>query len=140
MNFDCPLPLSCIFDSNLVPGNYTYMNSVQPALLEHILERISVGVLILDCVSLRILYVNTYLQSILPSSWQVQNLTGYSLRDILPDEEFKIVEPILQEVCLTGRDITFADVPYEGFLETRGRTYWNITIEHPQKHSFNEST
>ncbi|MGZ6385529.1 MAG: PAS domain-containing protein, partial [Ktedonobacteraceae bacterium] len=108
------------------------MNSLQPALLEHILERISVGVLILDCVSLRILYVNTYLQSILSSSWQVQNLTEYSLRDILPDEEFKIVEPILQEVCLTGRDITFADVPYEGFLETRGRTYWNITIEHPQ--------
>ena len=132
MNFDCPLPLSCIFDSKLVPGNYTYMNSVQPALLEHILERISVGVLILDCVSLRILYVNTYLQSILPSSWQAQNLIGYSLRDILPDEEFKIVEPILQEVCLTGRDNTFSDVPYEGFLETRGRTYWNISIEHPQ--------
>ena len=60
MNFDCSLLPSYIFDSKLVPGNYTFMNSVQPALLEHILERISVGVVILDCVSLRILYVNTY--------------------------------------------------------------------------------
>ena len=108
------------------------MNSIQPALLEHILGRISVGVVILDCVSLRILYVNTFLQTLLPSSWQVQSLIGYSLKDILPDEEFKIIEPILQEVCLTGRETTYSDVPYEGFLEARGRTYWHISIEHPQ--------
>ena len=138
MNFDCPLPLSCIFDSNLVPGNYIYMNSVQPALLEHILERISVGVLILDCVSLRILYVNTYLQSILPSSWQIQNPTGYSLRNILPDEEFKIVKPILQEVCLTGRDITLAMSHMKDFWRRKtGRTYWHITVERPQSTTFN---
>ena len=114
MNFDCPLPPSCIFDSKLVPGNYTSMNSVQPALLEHILERISVGVVILDCISLRILYVNTYLQTLLPSSLQAQSLIGHSLKDILPDEEFKIIEPILQEVCSTDREATFSDVPYEG--------------------------
>jgi PAS domain S-box-containing protein len=116
------------------------MNSIQPALLEHILERISVGVVILDCVSLRILYVNTYLQTLLPSSWQAQSLIGYSLKDILPDEEFKIVEPILHEVCSTDRETTFSDVPYEGFLEARGRTYWHISIEHPQSTLSNKAS
>src|SRR5438876_3564526 len=108
------------------------MNSVQPALLEHILERIPVGVVILDCTSLRILYSNTYLQSLLPSPWHTQSLIGHSLREIVSHEEYKIVEPLIQEVCLTGRDVTFSDIPYEGFLETRGRTYWHISIELPQ--------
>src|SRR5439155_21474714 len=123
---------SSLFNSKSVPGNYTFMNSVQPALLEHILEHMSVGVVILDCRSLRILYINTYLQSLLPSPWHIQSLIGHSLRDIVPDEEYKIVEPILQDVCLTGRGVTFSDIPYDGFLETRGRTYWHIAIELPQ--------
>lgn len=106
------------------------MNSVQPALLEQILERISVGVAMLDCASLRIQYVNTYLQSLFPPPWQTRSLAGHSLRDILPREELKIVEPILSEICSTGRGATFTDFPYEGFLETRGRTYWHIAIEH----------
>src|SRR6266699_2180796 len=107
------------------------MNAVQPALLEHILERIPVGVVILDCTSLRILYSNTYLQSLLPSPWHTQSLIGHSLREIVPHEEYKIVEPLIQEVCLTGRGVTFSDIPYEGFLETRGRTYWHVSIEFP---------
>lgn len=129
MNFDCPLPPSCMFDSQLVSGNYRSMNSVQPALLEHILERMPVGVLILDCASLRILYVNPYLQSLLPSPWQLQNPVGQNLRDILSSEELKIVEPIVQEVCSTNRRTSFSDIPYEGFLETRGRTYWHVSFE-----------
>ena len=108
------------------------MNSVQPTLLEHILERMLVGVVILDCSSLRILYINSYLHSLLPLPLHTQSLIGHSLRDILPDEEYKIVEPIIQEVCLTGRGATFSDIPYEGFLETRGRTYWHISVERPQ--------
>jgi len=99
------------------------MNSVQPALLEHILERMPVGVVILDCTSLRILYINTYLQSLLPLPWHSQRLIERSLRDIVPVEEYKLVEPIIREVCLTGRGVTYTDIPYEGFLETRGRTY-----------------
>ena len=108
------------------------MNSVQPALLEHILERMPVGVVILDCTSLRILYINTYLQSLLPLPWHSQSLIERSLRDIVPVEEYKLVEPIIREVCLTGRGVTYTDIPYEGFLETRGRTYWHISIELPQ--------
>ncbi len=105
------------------------MNSVQPALLEHILERMQVGVVILDCTSLRILYINTYLQSLLPLLWRSESPIEHSLRDIVPDEEYKLVEPIIHEVCSTGRGATFSDIPYEGFLETRGRTYWQISIE-----------
>ncbi len=105
------------------------MNSVQPTLLEHILERMPVGVAILDCTNLRILFMNTYLQSLLPSSWPTQSLIGHRLRDIVSDEEYKIAEPLIQEVCLTGRKATFSDIPYEGFLEIRGRTYWHISIE-----------
>ena len=108
------------------------MNSVQPALLEQILERMQVGVVILDCTSLRILYINTYLQSLLPLPWRSQSLIEHSLHDIVPDEEYKLVEPILQEVCSTGRGVTVSDIPYEGFLETRGRTYWQISIDLPQ--------
>jgi signal transduction histidine kinase len=105
------------------------MNSVQPALLEHILERMPIGVVILDCTSLQILYINSYLQSLLPLPWRSQSLIEHSLRDIVPDEEYKLAEPILQEVCSTGRGVTFSDIPHEGFLETRGRTYWQISIE-----------
>ncbi len=116
------------------------MNSVQPTLLEYILERMPVGVVNIDCTSFRILYVNTYLQSLLPPPWQTQNLFGHSLRDILPNEEFKIVEPILQEICSTGRGATFSDIPYEGFLETRGRTYWHISIEPAQSTLLNRTS
>src|SRR5438477_9112529 len=106
MKFDCPSPASSFLNSQLIPGNYTSMNSVQPALLEHILERIPVGVVILDCTSLRILYLNTYLKSLLPSPWHFQSPIGRSLRDIMSYEEYKIVEPLLQEVCLTGQSAT----------------------------------
>jgi PAS domain S-box-containing protein len=114
------------------------MNSVQPALLEHILERMPVGIVILDSTSLRILYINTYLQSLLPSPWHTYSPIDHSLRDIMPDEEYKIVEPLIQDVCLTGRGVTFSHIPYEGFLETRGRTFWHITIELPQSALYEE--
>ena len=105
------------------------MNSVQPALLEHILERMPVGVVILDCTSLRVLYLNTYLQSLLPPPWHTQSPIGYRLHEVVPYDVHKIAEPLIQQVCSTGRSVTFSDIPYEGFLETRGRTYWHISIE-----------
>src|SRR5215467_4412460 len=123
------IPCTLIVSKLRVPGNYTFMNSVQPALLENILERMPVGVVILDCSSLHIQYINAYLQSLLPSPWHIQNPIGRSLQDLMSDEEYKILEPIIQEVCLTGREVTFSDIPYEGFLETRGRTYWHISID-----------
>ncbi len=105
------------------------MNSVQPALLELILERMPIGVVIIDCTSLRILYLNTYLQSLLPPPWHTQNAIGHRLNEVVPYDVYKIAEPLLQQVCLTGRSVTFSDIPYEGFLETRGRTYWHVSVE-----------
>jgi len=105
------------------------MNSVQPALLELILERMPVGVVIIDCTSLRVLYLNTYLQSLLPPPWHTQSPISHKLNDVLPYDVYKIAEPLMQQVCSTGQSITFSDIPYEGFLETRGRTYWHVSIE-----------
>jgi PAS domain S-box-containing protein len=105
------------------------MNSVQPALLEHILERMPVGVAILDCSNYHVLYINTYLHSLLPSPWHSQSPTGYRLSEVVPFEAYNIIEPPIQHVCSTGQAMTFTDIPYEGFLETRGRTYWHVSIE-----------
>ena len=108
------------------------MNSVQPALLEQILERIPVGIVILDCSSFRILYMNTYLQSLLPPPLHALPLIDHNLRDILSEVEYKLVDPIIREICETGQQASFSNIPYEGFLESRGRTYWHITIERIQ--------
>ncbi len=115
----------------MVPRNYTYMNSVQPALLERILERMPVGVVVIDCTSLRVLYINSYLQSVLPPPWHTQSPIGHRLNEVVPYDVYKIAEPLMQQVCSTGRSVTFSDIPYEGFLETRGRTYWHVSIEFP---------
>jgi PAS domain S-box-containing protein len=105
------------------------MNPAQPALLEHILERMPVGVAILDCTDLRILYVNSYLLSLLDPVWRSQSIMGRTLDEVVPHEVRKAAEPLLRQVCSTGRGLIFSDLPYEGFLETRGRTYWQVSIE-----------
>lgn len=105
------------------------MNPAQPALIEHILERMPVGVAILDCTDLRFLYVNAYLLSLLDSPWRAHSVIGHTLGDVVPDEVLRAAEPLLRQVCATGQPLTFSDIPYEGFLETRGRTYWHVSIE-----------
>jgi len=105
------------------------MNQAQLALLEHILERMPVGVAILDCTNLRFLYVNSYLLSFFDLSWHSQSIVGRTFDEVVPQEVRKIAEPHLQQVCSTGQRLTFSDLPYEGFLEKRGRTYWKVSIE-----------
>jgi PAS domain S-box-containing protein len=105
------------------------MNQAQPALLEHILEGMPVGVAILDCTDLRFLYVNSYLLSLLDPRWHSQSVVGRTFNEVIPQEVRKLAEPHLQQVCLTGQRLTFSDLPYEGFLEKRGRTYWQVSIE-----------
>jgi PAS domain S-box-containing protein len=105
------------------------MNPAQPALLEHILERMPVGVAILDCTDLRFLYINAYLLSLLDPPWHTHSAIGHTLGEVVPDEVLRVAEPLLRQVCTTGHRLTFSEIPYEGFLETRGRTYWHISIE-----------
>ncbi len=105
------------------------MNLAQPALLEHILERMPVGVAILDCTDLRILFINSYLQSLLDQPWRTLSPIGHTLGQVAPYEVQKVAEPLIRQVCSTGQNVTLSDLPYEGFLETRGRTYWHVSIE-----------
>lgn len=102
--------------------------AVQP---EHILRYLTVGVAILDTTSLRILYINPYLHSLLEKPWNERDIVGLSIQDILPKETYALVFPLLQRVVATGEGIHLPEVPYEGYLEERGRTYWEIGIERP---------
>ncbi len=97
--------------------------------LQHILERMTVGVAILDCTTLRVLYANSYLISFCPEPWQTLGLMGRHAREILPADIFRLAEPLFQQVCADGQKVSLAEIPYEGFLETRGRTYWRISLE-----------
>ncbi|HJT56151.1 MAG TPA: histidine kinase dimerization/phospho-acceptor domain-containing protein, partial [Ktedonobacteraceae bacterium] len=105
------------------------MQPEQSARLEHILKYMPVGVASLDCTDLRLLYINSYFVSLLSQSWQARRAVGHTLEEVLPDELRGVIEPEARAVCATGQGIVLLDIPYEGFLETRGRTYWRISIE-----------
>ena len=105
------------------------MQPEQSARLEHILKHMPVGVASLDCTDLRLLYINSYFVSLLSQSWQARSAIGHTLEEVLPDELRGVIEPEARAVCATGQGIVLLDIPYEGFLETRGRTYWRISIE-----------
>ncbi len=98
--------------------------------LEYILGNVAVGVAILDPTSLRILYVNSYLDSLLDKSWSSQDLRQYSVEEVLPPNLGTIVIPLLKHVAESKEPIQHSEVPYEGFLESRGRTYWRVAIEY----------
>lgn len=97
--------------------------------LQHILERMTVGVAILDCTTLRVLYANSYLTSFCPEPWKTLGLLGRQAGEFLPADIYRQAEPLFQQVCADGQKVSLAEVPYEGFLETRGRTYWRISLE-----------
>ena len=108
------------------------MEPGQPAQLEHILQHMSVGVAILDCSDLRLQYANPFLLSLLEQlepSWRPQAVVGHCLDEIIPDELRRIAIPLLQQVCSTGERLSWSDIPFEGFLAARGRTYWRVSIE-----------
>lgn len=97
--------------------------------LQHILERMTVGVAILDCTTLRVLYANSYLTSFCPEPWRTLGLVDRHAREILPTDLYRQAEPLFRQACISGQKVSLPEVPYEGFLETRGRTYWQISLE-----------
>jgi hypothetical protein len=105
------------------------MQPEQSARLEHILEHMPVGVAILDRADLRLLYANSYFVSLLQQRWHTQDVIGHLLEEVLPFELRRAAGPRVREVSATGQSAVLDDIPYEGFLETRGRTYWRISIE-----------
>jgi hypothetical protein len=107
----------------------TGMEPGQAAQLDHILRHVSVGVAILNSTSLRIHFANPYILAFLDEPWCYQNVVGLRIDEVLPTQICDIALPLLQKVRESGQAVHYAEVPYEGSLETRGRTYWQISIE-----------
>ncbi|HTI13716.1 MAG TPA: PAS domain-containing protein [Dictyobacter sp.] len=97
--------------------------------LETILEQITTGIAIIAAKSLRIRYVNPYLHARLGPIWHDQEVNGLHLEELLPARIRDTVLTYLHEVALTGQRFDFDELPFEGFLETRGRTYWKVTLQ-----------
>ncbi|HTK08137.1 MAG TPA: PAS domain-containing protein [Ktedonobacteraceae bacterium] len=97
--------------------------------IEYILGNVSIGVAILDAQSLHIRYANSYLCSLLGETLTSQEVSGRSVEELLPASVSKTALPLLHYVALTGKGINYSEVPYEGFLEARGKTYWHVSIE-----------
>ncbi len=97
--------------------------------LEYILGNMSVGVAILDPTSLHIRYANPYLCSLLDEQWRSQDVRGLSVVDLLPPQLSSQALPLFHQVANTGQRIQYDEALYEGFLTSRGRTYWRVSIE-----------
>src|SRR5947209_107788 len=109
------------------------MELEQTAQLESIFHHMSVGVAVLDCTDLRLRYANPYLLLLLDQSGRAIPGDRF-LAEILPEEVWRIAQPLLQQVCATGQHMSWSDIPYEGFLAARGRTYWRVSIERTAVH------
>lgn len=105
------------------------MESEQSAPLDYILGHLTVGFAVLDGPSMRVRSINPYLLSLLDEPWRSQGVAGRHLSEVLPRDVLRLVEPPLREAYSSGKTLHLEDIPFEGFLETRGRTYWRITIE-----------
>ncbi len=105
------------------------MEPGQSAQLESFFQHMAVGVAILDCPDLRLLYANPYLLSLLNQAQHPQAVIGQCLDELIPEELLAITLPLLQQACSTGQKMNWSDIPFEGFLATRGRTYWRVTVE-----------
>lgn len=118
------------------------MKPEQSAQLEFILGHLAMGIAILGCADLRFLYVNPYLQSLIDDPWRSQGVVGHTLEEIATSEVQRITLPLLREVCAAKQRVSWTNIPYEGFLAARGRTYWNVTIEPTtgSNHSSHEQT
>lgn len=98
--------------------------------LEYALENVSAGIVLLDARTLHIQYMNDYLRPLLARRWQSRDLSGQPLVDILPKKIRAPITAHLQQVIQTGKQAQYDEVPYEGSIEARGRTYWRISIKH----------
>jgi PAS domain S-box-containing protein len=115
--------------TNRTTRKTTRMEPGQAVQLEHILGHVSVGVVILNSTSLHIRYANPYILAFLDEPWCYQSIVGLRVDEVLPAQICDIAFPVLRQVLESGQAVHYAEVPYEGSLETRGRTYWRISIE-----------
>ena len=97
--------------------------------IEYILGNVPIGVAILDAQSFRVRYANSYLCSLLGESLTPQTVSGRALEELLPASVSNAALSLLHYVAVTGKHMNYSEVPYEGFLEARGKTYWHVSIE-----------
>ncbi|GCF10947.1 ATP-binding protein [Dictyobacter arantiisoli] len=105
------------------------MNAGYTTHLEYILNTLSAGVALLDADTLTIRYVNPYLATAGAALWQSAPMVGQTIAQILPAPFYTTIQPLLLQARESRQRMEWAEVPFEGFLEERGRTYWHITLE-----------
>ena len=97
--------------------------------LEFMLARAPVGMAVLDAAHLRIYYANPQLLSYLEKPHPSLEAASQFLRALLPPNILETLEAQFNVADERLHTLHLSDIPYEGFLETRGRTYWTVTIE-----------
>lgn len=97
--------------------------------LEFMLARSPVGLAVLDAAMLRIYYANPQLLSYLEKPHPSLEAASQFLQSLLPSSTIATLEAQSHAADENQQALHLNDIPYEGFLETRGRTYWNVTIE-----------
>ena len=115
------------------------MEPEQSAPHSFILGHVPVGIALIDGTTLRVLYINSYLTALLDPAWRVRDVSGHTLQEILAPDLLRKIEPPLREAYRDGTVRHYDDLPYEGSLETRGRTYWHVTIVPAGRESIDRS-
>ncbi len=106
------------------------MKQEQLAQFEALFGYLPVGIAILDGPDLRICYLNSYVRALLDEQQpSFHTGIGQRIEELLPKKIHKNVLECLYHVAATGVSRTYNELPHEGFLQTRGRTYWRITIK-----------
>jgi PAS domain S-box-containing protein len=105
------------------------MEPGQTAQFQYILDYLSIGITVLEASNLRVRYINPYLRHLLQEAWGDQPIIGRRIDEVVPEKISTLIFPLLQHVAQTGESVRRQEIPFEGFLERRGRTYWSVSIE-----------
>ncbi len=97
--------------------------------IEALLGCLSVGIVALDSTDLRIRHLNSYLLTQFEQYWNMQEVIGQRVAEFLPENVRENALALLHSAINSGETLEFAELPYEGFIDTRGRTYWQVTIK-----------
>lgn len=104
------------------------MQQRQTAQFQYMLDSLASGAALLEAATLRVLYINPYMYRLLKDAWGDQEAIGRTVEEILPAEISQHALPLLRHVAATGESMRSEEVPFEGILEARGRTYWRVSI------------
>lgn len=112
-----------------LPAGTKYMKQGSLEQIEALLGCLSVGIVALDSTDLRIRYLNSYLLTQIEQYWKKQEVIGQWVAEFLPENVRENALALLHAAINSGETLEFSELPYEGFIDTRGRTYWHITIK-----------